>query len=95
MRAPPPDSCPRPASPPGRAPGHVGILLEMARTVGLSQADIARHLGITPIQVTRWVHGTRPVPAKHRQRLAALVFTTIHALLADMGHALVCYHRDT
>lgn len=48
-------------------------LLAMARLFGLSQADIARHLGITPVQVTRWAKGTRPLPLKHFDALCNLV----------------------
>ena len=48
-------------------------LLAIARLIGLSQADIARHLGITPVQVTRWAKGTRPLPPKHLDAFCNLV----------------------
>lgn len=52
-------------------------LLAIARLVGLSQADIARHLGISAIQVSRWGKGIRPLPPKHLQAFWHLVYTTL------------------
>lgn len=48
-------------------------LLAMARLIGLSQADIARHLNISAVQVTRWAKGTRPLPPKHIDTIRNLV----------------------
>jgi transcriptional regulator with XRE-family HTH domain len=48
-------------------------LLAIARLVGLTQTDIARHLDITPIQISRWAKGTRPLPPKHEGALCNLV----------------------
>ena len=52
-------------------------LLEMTRAVGLNQSDIARHLGIGPLQVSRWVQGTRPLPDKYLDALWELAYTKV------------------
>lgn len=58
-------------------------ILAFAGAVGLTQADIARHLGITPIQVSRWSKGTRPLPAKHLDALWNLVYTKLRDFIAS------------
>lgn len=37
-------------------------LIRLANLVGVRQADIARHLGITRVQVNHWAHCVRPIP---------------------------------
>jgi transcriptional regulator with XRE-family HTH domain len=61
-------------------------LLAIARLVGLSQADIARHLGLTAVQVTRWAKGTRPLPPKHLDALWHLVYTAVEKFI-ELGMA--------
>lgn len=61
-------------------------LLEIARLLGLSQGEIARHLGITPIQVSRWVKGKRPLPEKHLTPLWRFVMDAVQDFL-DAGKA--------
>jgi transcriptional regulator with XRE-family HTH domain len=38
-------------------------LREWRKKLGLSQAALARHLGVTRVTVTRWEIGLRPVPS--------------------------------
>ena len=61
-------------------------LLDIARCVGLSQGAVARHLGITAIQVSRWTHGKRPLPQKHLEKFWRLIMDTLQDFL-DAGQA--------
>lgn len=56
-------------------------LLQLARLVDLPHAAIARHLHLSPVQVTRWYKGDRPVPKKYRQALWELVHDATLAFL--------------
>jgi transcriptional regulator with XRE-family HTH domain len=49
-------------------------LCELAAHVGLSQAQIARHLGIDKSNVSYWARGHREVPEHHREAFLTLVF---------------------
>jgi hypothetical protein len=68
---------------------HPGKLLDIARCVGLSQVAVARHLGITAIQVSRWTHGKRPLPQKHLEKFWRLIMDKLQDFLesgqADLG----------
>jgi hypothetical protein len=50
-------------------------LLELTQILGLPQADIARHFGLTRTQVHLWAAGKRPVPRRYREALVHLVAT--------------------
>jgi hypothetical protein len=49
------------------------VWLEIAQIVGLSQATIAKHLGINRVVPHYWAHGMRPVPKRFQQPLKDLV----------------------
>ena len=51
--------------------------------LGLSQAEAARLLGVTPTAVTRWVQGTRAVPGPV-VRLVRLV-ETVPGVVEDLN----------
>ena len=53
-------------------------LLALAASLGLSRVAIAKHLGISPVQVVRWGLGTRPIPRKHLDPLWDLIQQTFH-----------------
>jgi hypothetical protein len=48
-------------------------ILEATRAVGLTDAEVARLLGCTPMQVNDWVKGRRPIPAIKHHALAIFV----------------------
>ena len=49
----------------GLAPIHPGeYLIETLRELGISQAEFARAIGVSPMRVSHVVNGTRPVTAK-------------------------------
>ena len=56
-------------------------VLAFADAVGITKAEIARHLGITPIQVSRWSKGTRPLPAKHLDAIWNLFYMKLRDFL--------------
>jgi len=58
-------------------------LLTLADLVGLSQADIARALGITPVQVCRWGRA-RPMPDKYLEPLWQLIQEAAQRYLATV-----------
>lgn len=49
----------------GLAPIHPGeFLIEILRELGISQAEFARAIGVSPMRVSHVVNGTRPVTAE-------------------------------
>ncbi len=49
----------------GLAPIHPGeYLIETLRELGISQAEFARAIGVSPMRVSHVVNGTRPVTAE-------------------------------
>jgi len=56
-------------------------VLDLAELVGLKQASIAHHFGVTRVQVHRWAHGQRPVPVHHRDELVRLLFNAVRTFL--------------
>jgi hypothetical protein len=48
-------------------------ILEATRAIGLTDAEVARLLGCTPMQVNDWVKGRRPIPAVKHHALAIFV----------------------
>jgi hypothetical protein len=48
-------------------------ILEATRIIGLTDAEVARLLGCTPMQVNDWVKGRRPIPAVKHHALAIFV----------------------
>ena len=49
----------------GLAPIHPGtFLIETLRELGISQAEFARAIGVSPMRVSHVVNGTRPVTAE-------------------------------
>lgn len=60
---------------------HYQQLLELAALVGLSRVALARHFGLSAVQVTKWATGTRPVPRKYRQELWEMIHDAAEAFL--------------
>lgn len=50
-----------------------GEAAELRRRAGLSQADMAKPVGVTPQAVARWEHGTRVPRGKAALRYARLL----------------------
>ena len=48
-------------------------ILEATRAIGLTDAEVARLLGCTPMQVNDWVKGRRPIPPAKHHALAIFV----------------------
>jgi len=61
---------------------HPQKLLALATALDISQADIARHLGIGRIQVVRWATGKRPMPTKYREAVWEFLREAFHRRLA-------------
>lgn len=60
------------------------LLLDIAHALGLSQAAVARHLGISKSQVGRWHIGSRPMPAKYLVSVCQLLdYQQQHGVPAD------------
>lgn len=57
-------------------------VMTFARELGLSQAAIARHLGLHHEQAHGWAKGRSPIPRKHQERLSALLLDTAHMALS-------------
>ena len=57
-------------------------LLDYAVALGLSQSEIANHLGIHRAHVHRWIHGSRPVPDHYRSQLFGLIAKTFPRYMA-------------
>jgi transcriptional regulator with XRE-family HTH domain len=57
-------------------------LLDYAVALGLSQSEIANHLGIHRAHVHRWIHGSRPVPDHYRSKLFGLIAKTFPRYMA-------------
>jgi hypothetical protein len=60
-------------------------LFELADLVGLSQTDIAEHLGLNRAQVNRWVHGVRPVPQSYVTKLIDFVIAAVERRLEQLA----------
>lgn len=61
-------------------------ILQAKQTHGLTQAEIAARIGVSPPQLTHWVRGYRAIPDKHLLDLAAV-------LGVDFRHELVRHFR--
>ena len=57
-------------------------LLALATSLDISQADIARHLGIGRTKVVRWATGKRPIPTKYREAVWEFIREAFHRRLA-------------
>jgi transcriptional regulator with XRE-family HTH domain len=57
-------------------------LVDYAVALGLSQSEIANHLGIHRAHVHRWLHGVRPVPDHYRSQLFGLIAKTFPRYMA-------------
>jgi hypothetical protein len=58
------------------------LLLAIAQAVGLSQAAIAKHLGINRVQPHYWAHGMRPLPTRFLEPLMILIEKASERLIA-------------
>jgi transcriptional regulator with XRE-family HTH domain len=59
------------------AKNRIGEYLEKR---GKSQASVAREIGVTPMQMSRYVRGDRSVPADRRKQIAKALGTTMKTL---------------
>jgi DNA-binding transcriptional regulator YdaS (Cro superfamily) len=55
-------------------------ILEATRACGFTDADVARLLGCTPMQVNDWAKGRRPIPAVKHCALALTMMTLCGAI---------------
>lgn len=51
----------------------VTLVREAMEAAGMRQADLANYLGISIVQVNRWLHGVRTVPDRWLKPLADLL----------------------
>lgn len=73
-------------------------MLEIAQTVGLSQAAIANQLGINRVQPHYWAHGLRPIPERFQRPLIALIMAAVQRFAVSplpkgYGHSLEERHE--
>jgi hypothetical protein len=60
-------------------------LFELADLIGLSQTDIAAHLGLNRAQVNRWVRAVRPVPQHYRTQLTDFIMAAVERRLEQLA----------
>ena len=59
-------------------------LCELAQLAGLTQSDMAKHLGVTRVQVHHWAHGVRPLPEHCRTKLTAFVMEAVRRRVEEL-----------
>jgi hypothetical protein len=57
-------------------------ILHATSSLGLSDAEVARHLGIHSVTVNQWAHGIRPIPPVRHVAVQLLVSRLLTALKA-------------
>jgi transcriptional regulator with XRE-family HTH domain len=57
-------------------------ILHVTAALGLSDAEVARSMGVHPVTVNQWAHGARPIPP-----------TRFHALVALVLHMIACLSK--
>ena len=65
-------------------------------TLGMSQAQLARHFGLSAVTVSRLAHGRTPIPGPTRRwlELALAVTGATHAIPAKVRHLNSKYSPD-